>query len=88
MENFQTEFEYWQNEVRKAVDDWMEETENYHKYVMQFFETSTNGKVDHEATKVFNREEFIKINEMRDGVEKKKKRLDDLSKIWLSLRRK
>ncbi len=85
--NFQTEFEYWQNEVVIATKDWLEEVDKFHKYMNQFFIIGINNKIEHEATKGFDREEFVKINKMRDIIEEKREKLQNLHKIWLSLKK-
>lgn len=83
--NFQTEFDYWQNEVKNALDDWLQETEKYHKYADQFYSISLNGVIQTKQTKFFDKKEFIIINEMRDKIEEKRQKLEDLKKRWLSL---
>lgn len=88
MENFKTELEYWQNEVKQAFGDWLKETEEYHKYMDQFFTVSTNGVIEREATKSLNREEFNKIIEMKDKIDEKNQKLKNLTEIWHSLRKK
>ena len=80
MEKFETEFDYWQNGVKNALDEWLKETEKYRKYAEQFYTTSLNNAVQSEQTKFFNKEEFIILNEMRDKIEEKRKKLEDLKK--------
>lgn len=87
LENFQTEFEYWQNEVKNALNDWLQETEKYHKYAEQFYTISLNGVVQTKQTKFFDKDEFIIMNGMRDRIEEKSQKLEDLKKRWLSFKK-
>jgi len=82
----QTELEYYHKEIKKALDEWLEGVDNYHKHTEQFFTSSVNGEITHKATKSLSREEMVKIIEIRDAVEEKRLNLKALEKKWFSLR--